>query len=87
MAFDLEFAVRMARRLAPYQLRWIEDCLAPDDMDGQTALRARLPGPRRGAAGLARQRRCASAGAPGARPLARGDASLAERIPWSMKRP
>lgn len=44
MAFDLEFAVRMARRLAPYQLRWIEDCLAPDDMDGQTALRARLPG-------------------------------------------
>lgn len=44
MAFDLEFAVRMAQRLAPYQLRWIEDCLAPDDMDGQTALRARLPG-------------------------------------------
>lgn len=44
MAFDLEFAVRMARRLVPYQLRWIEDCLAPDDMDGQTALRARLPG-------------------------------------------
>ena len=44
MAFDLEFAVRFAQRMAPYQLRWIEDCLAPDDMDGQTLLRTRLPG-------------------------------------------
>ena len=44
MAFDLDFAVRFARRMQPYRLRWIEDCLAPDDMDGQTALRARLPG-------------------------------------------
>jgi L-rhamnonate dehydratase len=44
MAFDLDFAVRFARRMQPYRLRWIEDCLAPDDMDGQTALRSRLPG-------------------------------------------
>jgi L-rhamnonate dehydratase len=26
-----------------YQLRWIEDCLAPDDLDGQAELRRRLP--------------------------------------------
>jgi L-rhamnonate dehydratase len=43
MAFDVEFAVRLAERLRPYGLRWIEDCLPPDDLNGQAALRARLP--------------------------------------------
>lgn len=43
MAFDVEFAVRLAERLRPYGLRWIEDCLLPDDMDGQASLRSRLP--------------------------------------------
>ena len=43
MAFDLEFAVRFAQRMAPYHLRWIEDCLMPDDLEGQCALRRRLP--------------------------------------------
>jgi L-rhamnonate dehydratase len=43
MAFDLDFAARFAQRMRPYRLRWIEDCLMPDDLDGVKALRARLP--------------------------------------------
>lgn len=43
MAFDVEYAVRLAERLRPYGLRWIEDCLWPEDFDGQDALRRRLP--------------------------------------------
>ena len=43
MAFDVDFAVRFAERMRPYQLRWIEDCLMPDDLDGQAELRRRLP--------------------------------------------
>jgi len=43
MAFDVEFAVRMAERLRPYGLRWIEDCLTPENMDAHAALRQRLP--------------------------------------------
>ncbi len=43
MAFDVEFTVRLAERLRPYRLKWIEDCLQPDDFDGQSELRARLP--------------------------------------------
>jgi L-rhamnonate dehydratase len=44
MAFDVDFAVRFAQRMRPYKLRWIEDCLMPDDLDGQAELRQRLPG-------------------------------------------
>jgi len=43
LAFDVEFAVRQAERLRPYNLKWIEDCLNPDNLDGQDALRRRLP--------------------------------------------
>jgi L-rhamnonate dehydratase len=43
LAFDVEFAVRQAERLRPYNLKWIEDCLNPDDFDAQDALRQRLP--------------------------------------------
>ena len=43
MAFDVEYAVRLADRLRPYGLRWIEDCLNPDDLDGFAAMRTRLP--------------------------------------------
>jgi len=43
LAFDVEFAVRQAEQLRPYKLKWIEDCLNPDSMDGQEALRQRLP--------------------------------------------
>jgi L-rhamnonate dehydratase len=43
MAFDVEFAVRLAERLRPYGLRWIEDCLTPEDTLSHRALRQRLP--------------------------------------------
>jgi L-rhamnonate dehydratase len=43
LALDVEFAVRLAERLRPYRLRWIEDGLRPDDLDAHAALRARLP--------------------------------------------
>jgi L-rhamnonate dehydratase len=43
MAFDVEFAVRLAERLRPYGLRWIEDCLVPENLDAQAELRRRLP--------------------------------------------
>ena len=40
MAFDVEFTVRMAERLRPYGLKWIEDCLMPEDIDGFAEVRA-----------------------------------------------
>jgi len=43
MAFDVEYAVRLADRLRPHHLRWMEDCLIPDDIDGHATLRTRLP--------------------------------------------
>lgn len=43
MAFDLEFAVRLAERLRPYKMKWMEDCLIPEDFDGFKALRQRVP--------------------------------------------
>jgi L-rhamnonate dehydratase len=43
MAFDLEYTVRLAERLRPYRLKWIEEYLIPEDMDGHTAVRQRLP--------------------------------------------
>jgi hypothetical protein len=33
MAFDVEFAARLAERLRPYDLRWMEDCLTPELLD------------------------------------------------------
>jgi L-rhamnonate dehydratase len=44
MAFDVDYAVNFAQRMQPYRLRWIEDCLMPDNLDGVRALRERLPG-------------------------------------------
>lgn len=43
MALDVEHAVRLAERLRPYELSWIEDPLLPDDLDGIAELRRRLP--------------------------------------------
>lgn len=43
MAFDVDYAVRLAERLRPYNLRWIEECLIPEDWDGYAELRRRLP--------------------------------------------
>ena len=43
MAFDVEYTVRLAETLRPYRLRWIEECLIPEDLDAHVALRQRLP--------------------------------------------
>jgi L-rhamnonate dehydratase len=43
MAFDVEYAVRLAETLRPYRLKWIEECLVPEDLDGHLRLRERLP--------------------------------------------
>jgi L-rhamnonate dehydratase len=43
MALDVEYAVRLAEALRPYRLKWLEECLLPEDLDAHAALRARLP--------------------------------------------
>jgi L-rhamnonate dehydratase len=44
MAFDVDYTVRLAEALHPYRLKWLEECLIPEDFDGHLALRQRLPG-------------------------------------------
>lgn len=43
MAFDVEYTVRLAERLRPYRLKWIEEYLIPEDIEGHREVRARLP--------------------------------------------
>jgi L-rhamnonate dehydratase len=43
MAFDVEYAVRLAETLRPYRLKWMEEYLIPEDFDGHLAVRERLP--------------------------------------------
>jgi L-rhamnonate dehydratase len=43
MAFDVEYSVRLAERLRPSRLKWIEECLIPEDLRGHRELRRRLP--------------------------------------------
>jgi len=43
MAFDVEYTVRLAERLRPHRLKWIEEYLIPEDLDGHVAVRERLP--------------------------------------------
>lgn len=43
MAFDVEYTVRLAEALRPYRLRWMEECLIPEDFDAHVELRRRLP--------------------------------------------
>lgn len=43
MGLDLEYAVRLAERLEPYDLAWIEEPLRPELIDDHEALRERLP--------------------------------------------
>ena len=43
MAFDVEYTVRLAERLRPYGLKWMEECLLSEDLDAHLALRQRLP--------------------------------------------
>ena len=43
MAFDVDYTVRLAEALRPYKLKWLEECLIPEDFDAHAELRARLP--------------------------------------------
>jgi L-rhamnonate dehydratase len=43
MAFDVDYTVRLAEALRPYRLRWMEECLVPEDLQGHIELRQRLP--------------------------------------------
>jgi L-rhamnonate dehydratase len=43
MAFDVEYTVRLAETLRPYRLKWIEEYLIPEDLDGHAQVRQRLP--------------------------------------------
>jgi len=38
MAWNVEYTIRIAQLLAPYRIRWIEECLPPDDYDGYAHL-------------------------------------------------
>ncbi len=42
MSFNVEFAVRIAERLRPYGLRWLEEPLVPTDLEGHVELRRRV---------------------------------------------
>lgn len=39
MAFDVDYTIRLARRLKPYRLKWIEEFLIPEDIDGHVKVR------------------------------------------------
>ena len=39
MSFNVEFTVRLAERLRPYNLRWLEEPLIPTDLEGHIELR------------------------------------------------
>lgn len=43
MAFDVEYMVRLAEALRPYRLKWMEECLIPEDFDAHLVARERLP--------------------------------------------
>lgn len=43
MAFDVEYAVRLAEVLRPYKLRWMEETLRSEDFDAHAQLRQRIP--------------------------------------------
>ncbi len=43
MAFDIEYAVRLAEELRPYKLKWMEEMLRSEEMDSHAQLRQRLP--------------------------------------------
>ena len=39
MAFDVDYTIRLAQRLKPYGLKWIEEYLIPEDIEGHRAVR------------------------------------------------
>ena len=45
MGWDLDYSIRMIRMLDQYQLRWVEEPLIPDDIDGYAVLSASVDTP------------------------------------------
>lgn len=43
MSLDVEYTVRLAESLRPYRIKWLEDSLLPEDLEGYTQIRQRLP--------------------------------------------
>ncbi len=35
MALTLPYAIELAKKCEPYNIKWIEECLLPDDYEGQ----------------------------------------------------
>ncbi len=42
-AYDPEYTVRLAERMRPYNLKWLEDYIQPEDLLGYESIRQRLP--------------------------------------------
>ena len=43
MSLNVEYTVRLSEALKPYRIKWLEDYLLPEDMDGYFKVRQRLP--------------------------------------------
>jgi len=43
MSLNVEYTVRLSEALKPYRIKWLEDYLLPEDMDGFFKVRQRLP--------------------------------------------
>ena len=43
LSMDVEYMVRLGERVRPYRLKWMEDYLPFDDLEGYAAVRQRLP--------------------------------------------
>ncbi len=43
MALDVEYTVRLGEALRPYRIKWLEDYLPPEDIEGYARVRQRLP--------------------------------------------
>jgi L-rhamnonate dehydratase len=44
ISLDVEHTVRLGEALRPYRIKWLEDYLLPEDMEGYMRVRERLPG-------------------------------------------
>ena len=42
MGWDVEYTIRMAETIAPYRVKWIEECLPPDEIDGYAELNRKI---------------------------------------------
>ncbi len=43
MSLNIEYAVRISEALKPYNIKWLEDYMLPEDMDSYAKLRQRVP--------------------------------------------